>query len=1048
MAKVKPVTISDFSPGLQTLADPAELPVGAAQVCQDVMLDRGDLRVRDGRVIHCAIPGYTTPLTSPVRAIGELYMAGHSPEHRFIGIILNAAGSHCDIYWNVTSTSATAWTANTAYAKGQVIRAVTNTPTGATSYVYECTTAGTSHAATEPTWTITEGGTTSDGTVTWTCRFTDMWQEIDSSYSVHATNHISMEQHGAYLYIADGSNYARQLDADGAFTVLDDLLGPTTAPEIAAVTTDLILDRCDNSSAKTALDAGYLKQGIKRQGGGFANDAANVTQWFAFTANTDWPDAGDVEKIYAVAQTTDVYTGDGLSRTHSMALFVDAASGHTAHLDCGDVYLMRELDAVLAFTPEGVVVGGHDLSTATNVNFFMRVQADEMLGTAGGSCNLYLVLGEEARTNDTAPNWQKVAITADINGTALADLAVETWNEFSVDITGLSDSAINNVRWAGFFFENLDIIPETTPVATTDEYVRIAFSPLTANLTSSSFVQDDYEISYTFFDTSEGEESSEYIDPTNLAKIYPSYTINANIPQALRITCTRPIGSLANYGYVYARGGVQAGDMKKIGSVDFDNGTGGGDTTAVREVSLNWNGDYASDAALLPQYIGAPPKACTLLTVYRNRMLYIGRLPRLEWTAATVKAIGDDVIAHTSNNYVYYCTTAGTTGDTEPSWGTTVGGTTTDNTVTWTCANLDAADVLYYSNYGDPARVPKVPFSLAQNPVSFGGWADIERWGNNATGLLAAGPFAYIWKTGRVFRIQGDPGITGDAPDVFYIQQLPTDEGCISPNSPCRVGSKVCWQGRDKILSLGANDNEPVSLTDSITPTMQAYSSTKQGLAFSVYDTATKRFYMFYPSGSYGTSPNSEALVLSLKGEGSGWTQWTAQPGACGIYSAYASTPGVYIADAYGTSGRGKVFRLSSTAVTDALSYGAAAAIGWQWVSGAIVPFDGYYCQVDAVRGSLVMADTASTYTLATTLWLNNDDGRTKTRNLTVTRKIGFGDESQGTGVVDWTLAPHGEVEGVALKLARNDANIVAVRNVTLVLRPVAPVRGRTVARG
>jgi len=36
------------------------------------------------------------------------------------------------------------------------------------SHSYKCTTAGTSHATTEPTWSTTNGATQTDGTVTWT----------------------------------------------------------------------------------------------------------------------------------------------------------------------------------------------------------------------------------------------------------------------------------------------------------------------------------------------------------------------------------------------------------------------------------------------------------------------------------------------------------------------------------------------------------------------------------------------------------------------------------------------------------------------------------------------------------------------------------------------------------------------------------------------------------------------------------------------------------------------------------------------------------------
>ncbi len=54
------------------------------------------------------------------------------------------------------------------------------------------------------------------------------------------------------------------------------------------------------------------------------------------------------------------------------------------------------------------------------------------------------------------------------------------------------------------------------------------------------------------------------------------------------------------------------------------------------------------------------------------------------WTATTVKASGNIVKATASPLYAFRCTTAGTTGATEPTWPATVGATVTDGTVTWT----------------------------------------------------------------------------------------------------------------------------------------------------------------------------------------------------------------------------------------------------------------------------------------------------------------------------------------------------------------------------
>lgn len=56
------------------------------------------------------------------------------------------------------------WVAATTYTLGDVVK-----PTSYASHAYKCTTAGTSHASTQPTWGTTNGGTTADNTVTWTC---------------------------------------------------------------------------------------------------------------------------------------------------------------------------------------------------------------------------------------------------------------------------------------------------------------------------------------------------------------------------------------------------------------------------------------------------------------------------------------------------------------------------------------------------------------------------------------------------------------------------------------------------------------------------------------------------------------------------------------------------------------------------------------------------------------------------------------------------------------------------------------------------------------
>jgi len=68
-----------------------------------------------------------------------------------------------------------------------------------------------------------------------------------------------------------------------------------------------------------------------------------------------------------------------------------------------------------------------------------------------------------------------------------------------------------------------------------------------------------------------------------------------------------------------------------------------------------------------------------------NAMLGIGDKAGTTWQASTAYSLGDVVEPTTPDGNVYECTTAGTSGATEPTWVTGEGNTTTDNTVVWTC---------------------------------------------------------------------------------------------------------------------------------------------------------------------------------------------------------------------------------------------------------------------------------------------------------------------------------------------------------------------------
>jgi hypothetical protein len=97
------------------------------------------------------------------------------------------------------------WVANTAYALGdRVVCTLGYGTTARRAFVYECTTAGTSHAATEPTWPNT--GTVADGAgdLVWTCRSpNDGTWENASCFLQYITEHASPAA-GDFIYVDDG----------------------------------------------------------------------------------------------------------------------------------------------------------------------------------------------------------------------------------------------------------------------------------------------------------------------------------------------------------------------------------------------------------------------------------------------------------------------------------------------------------------------------------------------------------------------------------------------------------------------------------------------------------------------------------------------------------------------------------------------------------------------------------------------------------------------------------------------------------------------------
>ncbi len=67
-------------------------------------------------------------------------------------------------------------------------------------------------------------------------------------------------------------------------------------------------------------------------------------------------------------------------------------------------------------------------------------------------------------------------------------------------------------------------------------------------------------------------------------------------------------------------------------------------------------------------------------------------LEHTAWTSTTAKSLKAAVRATSDNNLYFEVTSSGTTGGSEPTWNTTIGGETTDNDITWTTRSLGQSD--------------------------------------------------------------------------------------------------------------------------------------------------------------------------------------------------------------------------------------------------------------------------------------------------------------------------------------------------------------------
>ena len=138
-------------------------------------------------------------------------------------------------FFNMLKTYPTTWASGVVRTVGDIIK-----PTSYNSHTYICSTAGTSHATTQPTWSTTNGGLTTDGTAVFT------------TYDMKTYN-VKSPQSATTPYVTFGLETNRPIGTFESLTILEDLtywVNIFSSTSVAHVTTlaDLVLAVMDDSS--------------------------------------------------------------------------------------------------------------------------------------------------------------------------------------------------------------------------------------------------------------------------------------------------------------------------------------------------------------------------------------------------------------------------------------------------------------------------------------------------------------------------------------------------------------------------------------------------------------------------------------------------------------------------------------------------------------------------------------------------------------------------------------------------------------------------------
>ena len=303
-------------------------------------------------------------------------------------------------------TQPSAWVVSTAYTAGQYVR-----PSTANTYNYEVTTAGTS-GTTEPTWSTTLGGTTTDGTVTWT------------TVSMRGNNNIILGYD-----LEETANTADTLNIGN--TITGDLVtGDISIAGGLTLGTALTDANIASSATWNAKEAGLGNP--TTDGYVLSSTALGVRSWIA-------PASGGTGTVTSVS----VINANGVSGTVATATTTPAITLSLGTITPTTVNALTLASATTGFT----IAGGTTSKTLTlDDNFVVSTQLSAI------SANTAKVGITTAQSSDITTNNAKVGVTTQISNVV---------EDTTPQLGGQLDAQANSI---GFTLQTITYNATTTTV--------------------------------------------------------------------------------------------------------------------------------------------------------------------------------------------------------------------------------------------------------------------------------------------------------------------------------------------------------------------------------------------------------------------------------------------------------------------------------------------------------------------------------------------------------------------------------------------------------